>query len=71
MKIALVLIGIGLLAVALWIGGEVHYRSCVNAAKVTGYDGGSFDLRIDRASGKTDATRTVQQLADGCSRLPW
>jgi hypothetical protein len=64
MKVAIV-IGLALVLVAAslaWIGGELHYRNCVDTAR----DRISFeDLR---PSSEVDAE--VLRLRRGCARLP-
>lgn len=67
MRGLVVILVLMLLGALLWIGGEMHYRNCLNSARdrvtVTGIDIAPFG----------ESTRTEKQLRDlrhGCSRLP-
>lgn len=74
-----VLVGL-LLAGLLWIGGEMHYRNCIDAATATtppprAAEASSTQEDIDRAlAGKPPAQPADTSRAEavaGCSRWPF
>ncbi len=64
LKAAGVIVGLLILASVLWVGGELHYRNCIDAAKaeISGL------AQPARAFASTDGT--LSRRVRGCSRLP-
>src|SRR5258708_7976881 len=64
---------VGVLAL-LWIGGESHYRSCVDAAQVRTLN---LAINVSRVNGpvQDSAAKRIYparvKAVDGCSRLPF
>jgi Na+-transporting methylmalonyl-CoA/oxaloacetate decarboxylase gamma subunit len=74
MRVAVLFLTAFLLAVAIWAAGELHYRSCVNAAeartpvavvKDSGFGGAGTP--VDKLTG----TRARARAVGGCSRAPF
>jgi hypothetical protein len=59
-------LGVGI----LWGASELHYRSCVDSAKVRGRPGSGLDAKLD-AIDAGDKRPPASKLVAGCSRLPW
>ncbi len=57
----------------LWVGGELHYRNCVNTAsdRVTASDTQADEVRAQLLGLPTPRERQLQELRRGCSRLPF
>jgi len=57
-----------------WIGGELHYRNCINTAsdRVTAKAESPDEAQIREISGGGESAvdRQVRALRRGCSRLP-
>jgi hypothetical protein len=79
---AILLIGLVVVAGLAWIGSELHYRSCVDAAEartpvvVVKKPGNPFGARgLEENSGAGDETVRGQaarrRAVDACSRLPF
>lgn len=61
------LIGLGLVAAVLWVAAEMHYRSCVDAAKAS-----LPYVPEEGFFGKVDANSQPRAARiAGCSRLPF
>ncbi|HVE67449.1 MAG TPA: hypothetical protein VNB64_02590 [Solirubrobacteraceae bacterium] len=76
-RLTVVVLAILTLGALLWIGGELHYRNCIDAAKAEvstapGADGwgrsGSGGWTLGDASG--DAAQERSDRVQGCSRIP-
>ena len=63
-----------LLAAVLWVGGEMHYRNCVDTAKATADTRSKTDRLLDEYNefrGDDPRATRVQARIDGCSRVPF
>ena len=63
-----IVVVLAVIACLLWIGGEMHYRNCVNTA----------DARVPRTGDAlldefdaAELARREDELKRGCSRVPW
>jgi hypothetical protein len=75
-KVPALILGVAILAVAIWSASELHYRACVSGAAAR------TPVRVTQhpapdALGPAGAISTVrgiparQRAVDGCSRLPF
>jgi hypothetical protein len=66
-----VVIGLAVVACLLWVGGEMHYRNCVDTAKAAPDTRSRAERQLDSFEGGDSHAEAVQEQIRGCSRLPW
>ena len=66
MRVLTLIVGLLVVAGLVWVGSELHYRNCIEAAKLTPEQGGARG-EFERFQGKSRRA----EAAKGCSRVPF